>query len=325
MIHILYVGLRYDYGKEEQGSSYEHMNIEAGLRAYCRGMGWGLDVFHPDVDTREDLVRLVMQNAYQAVLNVDFNEEHDIPDDVAQALLKSGTQVIVWNSDSSWRFHNFILPRRHKFSHFITTHSKTIPWYQENDMKVIRSQWAGSPLYVRDWDAAKKYDVSFVGQSHGQMPDGRHLRRVIADALITAGIDLHIWGNYWDGFPNWHGYAKSFDEVIEVFNESKICLNLSNPWHHGTMSQVKGRHYEIPQVGGFQLTTPADDLERYFVPDKEIVVVKDIPEMIAKVKHYLYNSDEREAIANAGYQRMLKDHQWSNRFRGIFSAIGVLQ
>lgn len=142
--------------------------------------------------------------------------------------------------------------------------------------------------------------------------------------MMAAGLKIDLFGNYWDGYERWHGYVKEFKDIVAVFNQTRVNLNLSNPWHHGTMPQIKGRHFEIPQCGAFQLATPADDLSSYFIEDKEIVVARSVPELIEKTRYYLEHATEREAIANAGHERMLKDHQWSHRFEHIFKEIGLV-
>jgi spore maturation protein CgeB len=190
-------------------------------------------------------------------------------------------------------------------------------------MNVIKSQWAGSPFY-HPRGSNKVYDVSFVGQKHGQMPNGRFYRAEIIDAIMSAGIKIDLFGNYWDGYENWHGYLKDFHAMIQAFDQSKICLNLSNPWHHGTMPQIKGRHFEISQNGGFQVCTPADDLDSYFIDGEEIVIAHSTDELIDKLRYFLEYDEEREIIAHAGRERMLKEHQWYHRFEHIFKEVGML-
>lgn len=318
---ILYVGLLYNYGKPEEGFSYEHMNIEAGLHAYAKQKTLEVVSSHPD-DMKLHVEQLFNSEQFDAIFHVAFNESLDLPENVALDALKKGIPVIQWDCDSSWRFGSWILPRKNRVSHFVTTHSGTIPWYRQNGMKVIKSQWGGSPLYKPSGEAAK-YDVSFIGQKHGLMPDGRFLRSEIINAMMAAGLQVDLFGNYWDGYERWHGYAKDFETIIAVFNQTKINLNLSNPWHHGTMPQIKGRHFEIPQCQGFQLATPADDLLSYFVEDKEIVIARSLPELITKAKYYLAHEDERNMIAKAGRERMLAEHQWSHRFDHIFREVGL--
>lgn len=320
---ILYVGLLYNYGKPEEGFSYEYMNIEAGFRdCAARGM-FEVDYWYPDApkgfNYGSPYWRDIMHN-WDAVFHVAFNESLDLPEEAAKFALKQDIPVIQWDCDSSWRFPHWILPRRDRVSHFVTTHSATVPWYQQNGLKVIKSQWGGSPLYKNE-SLEKIYDISFIGQKHGRMPDGRFLRAEVINAFMAAGLKVDLFGNYWDGYENWHGYVADYQEIIKVFNQSKICLNLSNPWHHGTMPQIKGRHFEIPQTGGFQLCTPADDLGSYFIENTEIAVAHSANELLDMAMYYLTHDKEREAIAAAGHRRMLQEHQWHHRLESIFQAL----
>jgi len=322
---VLYVGLLYNYGKPEEGYSYEHFNIEAGFKDCVeRGM-FEADYLYPDKspDANGAALELVMEGDYDAIFHVAFNEDLDLGESAAKMALRKGIPVIQWDCDSSWRFGHWILPRKDRVSHFVTTHSATIDWYQNHGMNVIRSQWAGSPQYHQR-GLEQDYDVTFIGQKHGQMPNGRFLRAEVVDAIMDSGIKLDLFGNYWDGYSNWHGYVTDFHEMIRAFSRSKICLNLSNPWHHNTMPQIKGRHFEIPQIGRLQICTPADDLDSYFEEGTEIVVARSTEDLIAKLKFYLKYADEREAIAAAGHARMLKEHQWHHRLHAIFEEVGVL-
>jgi len=324
---ILYVGLKFNYGKPVEGFSYEYMNIEAGLHDCAKRGMFEVVCWYPDDNQYHRYCDEVFtEDKFDAIFHVAFNESLDLPEGVAKLALKQDIPVIQWDCDSSWRFHNWIFPRKDRVSHFVTTHSATIPWYEKNGMKVIKSQWAGSPLYMQQADATPMkdaYDCTFVGQKHGQMPNGKFLRSEIIDAMMAAGIKIDLFGNYWDGYQNWHGYKNDFKDIIEVFATSKVNLNLSNPWHHGTMPQIKGRHFEIPQSRGFQISTPADDLESYFKPGQEIVIVESLTDLIEKTKYYIEHDTERNLIAAGGVLRMVNEHQWHNRFEHIFKEVGL--
>lgn len=324
-MRILYVGLLYNYGKPEEGFSYEHFNLEAGFKDCAERGLFEVDYLYPDECSNIESAALefVLDRNIDAIFHVAFNEHLDLPESAAKLALRNDIPVIQWDCDSSWRFPHWILPRKDRVSHFVTTHSATTPWYQKNEMQVIRSQWGGSPYY-HPRGSDKTYDVTFIGQKHGRMPDGRFVRSEVIDVMMSAGIKIDLFGNYWDGYANWHGYVKDFHDLIQAFDQSKICLNLSNPWHYNTMPQIKGRHFEIPQNGGFQLCTPADDLKSYFEDGKEIVIANDVHDLIEKTKYYLEHDDERTAIAAAGRERMLKEHQWHHRFEHIFKEVGLL-
>lgn len=317
----MYAGLLYDYGNPIKGYSYEFNNIEAGL-ADCQSRGMiELRRFHIDAMRHQNgreasnkwLEDQIRNRTFDVLFYVAFNESHDIPSDLLLLCRQFGIKTIQWDCDSSWRFHNWILPRKGLFDYFVTTHSQAVSWYEQNGMRVIHSQWGGSPYYSPG-TGEKKYDVTFIGQKHGIRPQ-------IISALRQRGIKIDLFGNYWDGYDDWHGYLTDFGSVLEVFRSSKICLNLSNPWHIGTMPQIKGRHFEIPQCGAFQISTPADNLHSYFEPNKEIVIANDIEELASKLTYYIANDGEREIIAKAGYERMQRDHQWHHRIKEILNVI----
>jgi spore maturation protein CgeB len=327
---ILYCGLRWDYAKEEQGDSYEHNNIELGLREWCMCNGHQLDVYYPDS------AQLSTENWYQSqsekltegydvVFHVEFNDQYDLPLKGAAAALRRDVPVICWSSDASYRFHDWILPRKDRYSHFITTHSKTVDWYKKNGMTVIKSQWASSPLYKKH-NLQKHYDISFIGQCHGHY-NGGMLRRDIVDTMFKVPLDVHVWGNYWDKpipYKMWHGYAPTYQKIVEIINQSDIGLNLLNGWATHQLGQIKGRTFEIPACGTMQLSTYADDLETYFEPDKEIVIANSMNELCDKAQYYLKHPEEREKIALAAYNRVQKDHLWQNRFDHIFKEVGLI-
>jgi spore maturation protein CgeB len=313
---ILYAGLKWNYGKQAEGYSYEYSNIEAGFRDCARQGLFELGVLNPD-DMSKSRARQILseqilsESPPDVIFHVSFNDQIDLPHESLKLAKLRGIKTVEFDCDSSWRFNNFILGRKDLYTHFVTTHSSAVPWYQAHGMNVIKSQWAASPLYSPSKDPVEKeYNVSFIGQRHGIRPQ-------IVQSLISSGIDVDLFGHYWEGWPNWHGYLPDLQAMLDVIHSSKICLNLSNPWHVGTLEQIKGRHFEIPAAGGFQLSTKADDIERYFEDGKEIVIARSQDDLIEKIRHFTQDTNHRELIATAGYNRVLKDHQWQNRICDI--------
>ena len=192
----------------------------------------------------------------------------------------------------------------------------------------------------------KIYDVSFVGQPHSN-------RREIVEKIKKTGIDVKCWGKGWPAgrIPQ--------ENMIKIFSQSKINLNLTKSfgsinfralasiffrreldkslkfvspryWFPNFQSflakkreQIKGRNFEIPGSGGFLLTSDADNLTDYYQDSKEIVIYKNINDMIDKVKYYLEHNEEREIITQAGYERTLRDHTYEKRFNSIFKIMGL--
>jgi spore maturation protein CgeB len=102
-------------------------------------------------------------------------------------------------------------------------------------------------------------------------------------------------------------------EMFKVLFHSKIGFN-----YHG---QVAGdyaanmRLFEVTGVGSCLITDWKKNLNDLFEIDKEVVAFKSAEECVEKVKWLLNNPKEREAIAKAGQQRVLKDHTLESRVR----------
>jgi spore maturation protein CgeB len=86
--------------------------------------------------------------------------------------------------------------------------------------------------------------------------------------------------------------------------------------------QIKGRNFEVPGCGGFLLTSPVEDLEQYYLPEREICLFHDDRELVEKIRYYLAREDDRAAIARAGYARTLREHTYVHRFTDIFRRLG---
>ncbi len=169
-------------------------------------------------------------------------------------------------------------------------------------------------------DMEKKYDVTFVGNYSPH-------RRWILDYLKTKGIKVNIFGRNWGKYGNW----VTQEEVVNIFNQSKINLNLSNAVNHDISflahsvlsirdlkellllkkhkEQVKGRHYEINGSGGFQLSYFVPGLNLVYEIDKEIAVFDSVRNLPEEIHFFLRNDNLRNNIAENGYLRSLKDHK----------------
>ena len=69
--------------------------------------------------------------------------------------------------------------------------------------------------------------------------------------------------------------------------------------------------------GAFQISYYVEDLEHCYDIGKEIIIFMDIDDLIEKIRYFLKHDEEREAIADAGYRRAVRDHSYAVRFMGI--------
>lgn len=324
---ILYCGLRYDYNNPDQGLSFEHYNFYESLAQMGHELIY-FDFGSLDKDLgREAMNRRLLEIVhsekpallFSCLFANEFSEET-----IRKISENSDTITLNWFTDDHWRFDFFSRHWAPCFNWVVTTAKSALPKYRRIGYRnVIKSQWACNHSRYRKLDLPKEYDVTFVGQPHGD-------RKEVIKALRDSGIDVQVWGT------GWETGRLSQDEMIRVFNQSRINLNLSNssfrPYKHRFMrwknwqkpkDQIKGRNFELPGCGAFTLTGTAENLEDYYADGKEIATFKSTGELIEKTRHYLARDDQRSAIAAAGLERTLREHTYEKRFNEIFGRIGL--
>lgn len=161
--------------------------------------------------------------------------------------------------------------------------------------------------YYKTENRTKTIDVSFVGGLAG-----RKDRKDCIDHLLKNGIDVQVYGF---GAP---GGQVSQQRMVEIFNNSRINLNFTDtsvPTYLTKVppgrKQLKGRIAEVPLCGSFMLSETAPGIENILVPGTEMSVFSDKEDLLGKVRHYLSHEQEREAIAERGYQRARRDYDLS--------------
>ena len=346
---ILYIGMKYEYGKKELGYSFEHYNFYDSLSK----MREHQIIYFP---FDEIILEKGRDKMNKELLEVVQKEKPDLcffflfGDEIKKQTIKkitreNKTTTFNWFADDHFRFCNFSKYYAPLFNWVSTTDSQAIKKYNKIGYKnAIKTQWACNQFLYKPSNIEKIYDVSFIGQPHSD-------RRKVVDKIKKAGINIKCWGN------GWENGRVSQDEMIKIFSQSKINLNLTKSSGNINLKalasiflkkelnnslkivspkywlgnfqfilnkkreQIKGRNFEIPGCKGFLLTSGADNLTDYYEDGKEIVIYKDINDMIDKIKYYLEHNEEREAIAKAGYERTLQEHTYEKRFNEIFKTM----
>ncbi len=350
---ILYIGMKYEYGRQELGYSFEHYNFYDSLKK-IEGGKHQVSYFPFDEIMRE----VGRDKMNEKLLETVQKEKPDLcffflfKDEIKKQTIKkitkqSGSITFNWFADDHFRFYNFSKYYTPLFHWVSTTDSQAKEKYHKIGYKnVIKTQWACNHFLYKPLNLPKIYDVTFIGQPHGN-------RREVIEKIKKAGINVKCWGK------GWPAKRISQEEMIKIFSQSKINLNLTKSsgninfralasiflkrelneslkfvspryWFPNFQSilakkreQIKGRNFEIPGSGGFLLTSNADNLKDYYIPGKEIVIFQNTKDLIDKIHYYLAHEDKREAIARAGHERTLQDHTYEKRFKEIFKIIGL--
>ncbi len=332
-LKVLVACTRYEYGNPDWGLSYEYRNIYQSLANLFEPvslfdfMALGKEMSREAMNRR--LLEQVAEERPSWVVVAPLRDEL-IPEIVGE--LRHHTITTGYLFDDMWRLE------------FARTWAKYLTYVTTSDVNgVSKHQDAGyqnvifSPfgynhrLYNKLEQVDKKYDVTFVGQSHPY-------RAWVLKRLRRAGITVPTWGTRWRA-----ARRLTHEEMVQVFNQSRINLNLSNTvsWDlryllsspralydtlqsPKTHEQVKGRHFEICGCGGFQLSYYVEGLERAYEIGEEIAIYGDVDDLVRKIRYYLRHDDERETIAARGYERSLAHHTMEKRLLALARTCRVI-
>jgi spore maturation protein CgeB len=217
-MRILNVAMKYDYGDPRRGFGFEHCNFFESLRCMGHEIVYFdfmtlLEKYGRDGMNRR-LAEVVRAEQPDVMFTVLFEEQ--LCRETIRSISESGhTKTVNWFCDDHWRFENFSKFWAPCFNWVISTSSNSGPRYERIGYKnVIHSQFACNHFTYRKLDLPLKYDVTFIGQPHSN-------RRFVIDALRQRGLNVSVWGH------GWEGGRLSQEEMIEVFNQSRINLNLT--------------------------------------------------------------------------------------------------
>jgi spore maturation protein CgeB len=162
------------------------------------------------------------------------------------------------------------------------------------------------PLHERTFPA----DIGMVGSAY-------KLRVELMEKLRDK--KLSIAGPGWEKTE----FAKialppvSITGMVKLFNEAKINLN-----PHGPGLMVPNpRTFEIPASRSFELVNYRKEFHDFFVDGKEIVMYHDEKDFREKVEYYLTHDEERNKIAQAGYDRVMKEHTMRHRLETLLKTM----
>lgn len=274
---------------------------------------FGHEVTHWDF-TAEPEFGIATSERYDLLFHVLVNNE--LSTDSLADLKRLGivSKALMWASDDSWRLP-VSLAHVGDYDYGTTNTPDSIPIYRAKGHSHVRHvQYGVNPkAWVRPNSKQIIENVTFVGQAYVGRPE------FLAE-LDRRGVRVAAYGA---GFPN-GGLPQ--DDMLDLLGGSKIVLGLN--WvaggpEAGKGPQIKGRLFEMAAMGVFQLVNANSHLSRYFADD-EIATFSDIDDCVAKIRYYLDRSEERNAIAKRGQERVLRDHTWKTRWAWLWKELGEM-
>lgn len=184
---------------------------------------------------------------------------------------------------------------------------------------------AASPAkYLTDF-SGYKYEISFVGR-----PLTEKRQKILCDLVKAYKNKLNIFcyekhflqsleeiksNNLLDEedleiySKSWKGFVKAEKELSEIYNSSKINVNITEQGK----SSLNYRVFEVLASSGFLLTDEREDLKDFFVNSKHLETYKDSLDLINKIDFYLKNLNIAQKIAQLGHFQCIEKNNFSAR------------
>jgi len=163
------------------------------------------------------------------------------------------------------------------------------------------------------------YDVILVGSPIANRPK-------IVKALLDSGVSLAIYGSKeWDKYDyarkSYHGYV-STENFNNVLSKSKIVLALLEDHATGSL-HMNTKIWEAVRVSRLPIVTFYEPLINDYGLQEgvEIIMYKNIPDLVSKVVYYVSHDLERIEIAKKLYDKVYSTFNYNYMYEGLFNTL----
>ncbi|HMO16820.1 MAG TPA: glycosyltransferase [Oligoflexia bacterium] len=182
---------------------------------------------------------------------------------------------------------------------------------------VIHTGRVLSPSEIREYGSS----VSFVGAGYNN-------RRHVFSKMIRP--DFKIWGTEWPNVIPFStmvqrsGARVSVEDYVKIFSASKINLNLHSSQERDGVDPsgdfVNPRTFELAACKAFQLVDNRSLMSELFRED-EVATFSNEKEMKEKIEYFLERPEERSAIIEKAYKRVISEHTYQHRLNSMLEHI----
>lgn len=225
------------------------------------------------------------------------------------------TRLVNFFGDDDVLFDNYSRYYALFIDYPLASHKLYFEKYKEEGIENVFFSCGVNTRDLRPMGVEKEYDVTFIGTPMGD-------RAEFIKHLFENGIKLRIYGAGWEKYPELkeiYGGKLPQSEMTKVINQSKI--NLSFTKNYAGKPGFKARVFEICACRAFVLSEYFEGYLEFLKDKKEINMFQTKEELLEKVKYFLKNEKEREAISDRAYKKVIENYAQQKEFRRIFEEI----
>lgn len=177
-------------------------------------------------------------------------------------------------------------------------------FHREGHPNPVTIPHAVDAAFFRNMGEERPLDVGWVGRSGGPPYETR--RRVLEK--LASSFRMNEWKRH-----------HSYEELAEVYSTSKIVVNVGRDDYPIDVSL----HFAEAMAGGALFITllPSEIGELGFQEGVHYLGVRSEGEFPGCVRYYLEHPAERSRIAEAGRQKVLREHTYDDRAAALLRAV----
>ena len=190
---------------------------------------------------------------------------------------------------------------------FMASDTRSVADFLREDMPDVYAQYMALP----DNEARLAYETALTWQATRLYRNGCVRELLPFSPLIVGDGGWNIEFRHDARKPRLLDPITYYTDLPRFYPCSAINFNCTSKQMKGAVNQ---RIFDAPATGAFVLTDWRPQMDALFEPH-EIACYHDKEEIPNLVRHYLAHPAERQAVARAGRERVLRCHTWAHRLK----------
>lgn len=242
-----------------------------------------------------------------------------------------GARLILWCYDSVTQYPR-ILENSGMYEKVYVFEPTDIPVLGELGVNAKHLSMGYDPSqYYPISDSVKRYDLAFVGSLFSYPDRVKHLKRIVKE---NRNISIRIWTNTPPCYSPRRilrfsrvisSFARNIEmrtlthrEINEVYNSSRICLNMHHPQ---CKDGLNPRTFEILGSGSRQLVDYHKQIEELHLTGEEITIYRNSDELQTRIEDLLANPEKTDSVSERWVEKARKSHTYQNRIHTLLKDI----
>jgi spore maturation protein CgeB len=184
--------------------------------------------------------------------------------------------------------------------------------------------WGADPELFAPLPVEKEHDVFFYG--YGDKFRGEWMEAMVGEpSRRLPDVEFALGGR---DFRADIGRGRLIGDVpFNAFNHAissaRVNLNITRRSHATVLASSTSRPFELAAAGAAIVSNPVKGIERWFEPDRELVVVADAHEAERTYRELLADPGAAEELGRRARERALEEHTYVHRARRLLELIGI--